>query len=94
MLTAPPFLSDEEIAGLCDGLRAPSAQLRYLARMGLLVQRKPNGKPLLMRSELERVLGADRFGQQAQNQPAAGPDRAALMKVIQGGKRGAQAQGR
>ena len=91
--TSLPYLSDDEIAGLCDGLVAPIAQLRYLKRMGLLVQRKPNGKVLLMRSELERVLGADRFGAQAQNQATAQPNRAALMQVI-GGKRGAQAQGR
>lgn len=93
-----PWLSDLELSGLCDGLVAPSAQIRYLQRLGLLVQRKPNGRPLLLRSELERVLGAARHaqpGQQAQNQPAGTqPNRAALMQVLQGGKRGAQAQRR
>lgn len=89
-----PFLTDDEVAGLCDGLVAPAAQIRYLQRLGLLVQRKPNGRPLLLRSELERVLGAGRFAQQAQNAAAAQPNRAALMQVIQGGRRGAQAQGR
>jgi hypothetical protein len=91
-VAARPILSDAEVAELCDGLVAPSAQIRYLQRLGLLVQRKPNGRPLLLRSELERVLGAGRFGQQqAQNAPASQPNRAALMQVIQGGKRGAQA---
>lgn len=94
MTTALPFLSDAELAGLCDGLVAPAAQIRYLQRLGLLVQRKPNGRPLLLRSELERVLGAGRFAPQAQNAATAQPNRAALMQVIQGGKRGAQAQGR
>lgn len=90
-----PFLTDDEVSGLCDGLVSPAAQIRYLKGMGLLVQRKPNGRPLLLRSELERVLGAGRFaGQQAHTGAAAQPDRAALMRVIQGGKRGAQAQGR
>ena len=89
------ILSDAEITALCDGLVAPAAQLRYLQRLGLLVQRKPNGKPLLMRSELERVLGAGRFAQPAHNSAAtAQPNRAALMQIIQGGKRGAQAKGR
>lgn len=57
----PPFLTDDEIAELCAPLKAPSAQVRYLTGLGLLVARKPNGRPLLMRSELERVLGAGRF---------------------------------
>lgn len=85
-----PYLTDEEIAGLCEGLIAPAAQLRFLRRMGLLVQRKPNGRVLLMRSELERVLGASRFGLPEHTQPISHPNRAALMQVI-GGRRGAQA---
>jgi hypothetical protein len=94
-MTTTPWFTDAEVSGLCDGLVAPSAQIRYLQRLGLLVQRKPNGRPLLLRSELERVLGAARMGQPAQNgQQTQQPNRAALMQVIQGGKRGAQAQGR
>ena len=57
-----PFLSDAELAALRDGLEQPAAQLRYLKRLGLHVERKPSGRPLLMRSELERVLGASRMG--------------------------------
>lgn len=93
-MSSTPFLTDDEIAGLCDPLVAPAAQIRFLRRQGLLVSRKPNGKPLLMRSELERVLGAERFGATAQNAGRAQPNRAALMQVIQGGKRGSQAPGR
>lgn len=93
---ALPFLTDAEVNDLCDGLVAPAAQIRFLRRMGLLVERKPSGRPLLMRSELERVLGAGRMATNvAQNGPAAAqPNRAALLELIQGGKRGAQAQGR
>lgn len=61
MIAALPFLSDAELAALCDGLEQPAAQLRYLKRLGLHVERKPSGRPLLMRSELERVLGAGRM---------------------------------
>jgi len=61
MTAALPFLSDAELQALCDGLEQPAAQLRYLKRLGLHVERKPNGRPLLMRSELERVLGAGRM---------------------------------
>ncbi|CAN5766843.1 hypothetical protein BH09PSE5_BH09PSE5_08440 [soil metagenome] len=49
------FLSDDEIASICDGLVMPSAQRRYLATLGMHVIAKPNGRPLVMRSEYERV---------------------------------------
>lgn len=68
-----PFLSDEEIAGICAGVELPGVQCRHLKRMGLFFQRKPNGKPLVARSEFERVLGAGRFGK-AQNDESAGPN--------------------
>ena len=86
-----PFLTDDEISAICDPLVLPAAQRKYLARLGLLVQAKPNGRPLVARSEFERVLGAGRFGQQAQN-GAPQPDWRALRLVTGGGKRGPQAQ--
>jgi hypothetical protein len=97
-MTAPlPFLSDAELAALCDGLEQPAAQLRYLKRLGLHVERKPSGRPLLMRSELERVLGAGRM-MPANDQPPqrAGrePDMGALLHVIRGGRHGKTTQGR
>ncbi|MEJ7685674.1 MAG: DUF4224 domain-containing protein [Variovorax sp.] len=86
-----PFLSDAEIEGICQPLKAPSAQCRYLSRLGLVVNRKPNGKPLVARGEFERVL----IGRQpeAQNPPAGQPNRAALLQLINGSKRGQKAQG-
>lgn len=78
---ALPFLSDSEIASLCDGLQLPGAQCRYLARLGLLVNRKPNGRPLVARSEFERVLGAGRFGK-AQNDASAGPNVTGLQDYL------------
>lgn len=93
----PPFLSDAEVQAMCDGLVVPAAQLRYLQRLGLLVQRKPNGRPLLMRSEVERVLGAGRFQvQTVTGGPSGQPNRAGLLQLVQGrqgGKRGSKAQG-
>lgn len=79
-----PFLTDDEIAALCAPLKAPSAQVRYLTGLGLLVARKPNGRPLLMRSELERVLGADRFHMSGSRQAARDgePDRARLLELF------------
>jgi hypothetical protein len=89
-----PWLSDEELGELCQPLEQAAAQIRYLRdTLHLHVERKPNGRPLLMRSELERVAGAGRVGAPAQN-GGERPDRAALLRVITGGKRGTQAQGR
>lgn len=89
-----PWLSDAEVADLCEGLVTPSAQVRFLRRLGLTVERKPSGRVLLMRSELERVFGAGRFAPQTRQEAAApGPNRAALLELV-GGRRGSQAQGR
>lgn len=89
----PPYLTDDEIAKICEPLVAPAAQRRYLARLGLVVNRKPNGKPLVARAEFDRVL-VGRAPEVAQNGAPGQPDRAALLELIQGGKRGTKAQGR
>lgn len=88
-----PFLSDDEIAQICDPLIAPAAQRRYLARLGLVVNRKPNGKPLVARAEFDRVLVGRAPEATAQNAPGQ-PNRAALLQLLGGGRRGTKAQGR
>jgi hypothetical protein len=93
----PPYLTDDEVANMCAPLEQSGAQLRYLRGLGLHVERKPNGRPLLMRSELERVLGAGRMmpaNDGAGRTAAREPDLGALLQVIQGGRRGKKAQGR
>lgn len=91
-MSALPFLSDQEIAEICAPLKVPAYQIKFLAKLGLVVHRKPNGRPLVARGEFERVL-VGRQDAPAQNHSVGQPDRAALMKVIQGGRRGAKAQG-
>lgn len=86
-----PFLSDAEIAEICAPLSVPGYQVKFLERLGLIVKRKPNGRPLVARGEFERVL-IGRQPEAAQNASSGQPDRAALLQVIRGGKRGAQAQ--
>lgn len=76
-----PYLSDDEINGICEGLALGGAQCRYLRGLGMLVNRKPNGRPLLARSEFERVLGAGRFGR-AQNDASTGPNVAAFDEYL------------
>ncbi len=78
-MSALPFLTDVEIAGICDGLTNPSAQRRYLAeQLHLTVHKKPNGRPLIARSEFERVLGAARYPS-AQNDLHAAPNVVGMM---------------
>lgn len=62
-----PFVSAAHIDAMCDPLTQPAAQIRYLKGLGLNVATRPNGRPLLMKSELERVLG----GRQNEAQPQA-----------------------
>ncbi|HEY0953289.1 MAG TPA: hypothetical protein VGE36_00925 [Roseateles sp.] len=65
-----PFLTDEEIDGICAGLRQPAAMVRYLRTVVKVpVERKPNGRPLVRRTDW------DRLNLQAQNDaPAEGPN--------------------
>ena len=90
-----PWLSDVEIAALCEPLEQAAAQIRWLTREGYHVSKKPNGKPLLMRTELERVSGAARMtaATGTAHNASRQPDAAALLHIIKGDKRGAQSQG-
>jgi hypothetical protein len=85
-----PFLSETEIAEICAPLSMPAYQAKYLKRLGLIVNRKPNGRLLVARGEFERVL----IGRQPEPDSAlsAQPNRAALLQVIEGSKRGQKAQ--
>lgn len=53
-----PDLTDEEVDALCAGLTQNAAKVRYLRRMGLRVERRPNGRPLVARAEWERIWAA------------------------------------
>ena len=89
-----PWLSDEEIAELCEPLEQPAAQIRYLKKRGYYVTTKPNGRPVLMRSELERVAGPARLTAAAQN-ASAGPNVIGLQQWANGRRpHGTKAQGR
>lgn len=75
----PPYLTDAEIAGMCEPLKQPAAQCRRLKAMGLHVVQKPNGRPLVLRTELDRVLGAGRFTGEAGAKQTT-PNAAALLQ--------------
>lgn len=55
-MTPRPDLTQDEINAICAGLSQYAAQCRYLRRMGLRVERRPNGQPLVARAEWERRL--------------------------------------
>lgn len=62
-----PDLTDDEVDALCAGLTQNAAKVRYLRRMGLRVERRPNGRPLVARAEWERVLAAGQHAAQSTN---------------------------
>ena len=64
--TAPAsaILSDEEIEAICRTRKQGAAQIRYLRALGLRVERRPDGSPLVWRADIERR-------EQAQNQRTA-----------------------
>lgn len=53
-----PWLTPEEVKDLCHPLTQKAAQCAFLKSLGLTVKRKPDGSPLVMRSDLESTLGA------------------------------------
>ncbi len=65
-----PFLSDDEIDGICAGLNQSAAKVRYIRDvLKVPVERKPNGRSLVRRVDW------DRMQPQAQNDaPAEGPN--------------------
>lgn len=71
-----PWLSTQEIEDLCEPLKQRSAQVTYLKKLGLKVTQKPNGSPLVLRSNVETVLGNGRLAKQDTTRE---PDKQALM---------------
>ena len=74
MITRPD-LTQEEINAICAGLSQYAAQCRYLRSLGLRVERRPNGQPLVARAEWERRLVT------SQVVPMAGAGNAPKWKV-------------
>jgi hypothetical protein len=43
------YFRDTEIDSMCAGLKQNAARVRFLERLGFVVKRKPNGRPLVAR---------------------------------------------
>lgn len=67
-----PDLSDEEIDRICNGYKQNAAKLRHLRALGLRVDQRPNGRPLVARIEWDRVYSAPEAVQQRRD-PSNGP---------------------
>lgn len=63
-----PDLTDAEVDQICAGLVQNAAKVRYLQALGLRVDRRPNGRPLVSRSEWYR-----RNNSTTPSKPANGP---------------------
>lgn len=50
-------LTDAEIDNICDGYVQNAAKIRYLRSLGLRVERKPNGRPLVNRAHYDAIRG-------------------------------------
>lgn len=83
----PPNLTDAEIMAICEPLRTGHAQCKFLERLGMVVKRKPNGKPLIARGEFERVM----IGRQAETKTSGTqPNVGAYLKLVAARKNGTQ----
>lgn len=54
MAVLPPFLTDEELYEICRPRRQGAAQIRFLRSIGIKVQRRGDGTPLVWRHHVER----------------------------------------
>ena len=81
-----PWLTDQEIDDMCDGLITNAARMRHLRRLGLVVNSKPNGRPLVMRVHAEAVLsGLQQLQASIAKTEVVRPNKAALVAIF--GKR-------
>ena len=89
-MTDFPWFSDREIDDMCSGLTTSAAKVRFLRNQGLTVARKPNGRPLVMRDQAQKILsGLDLLSDSGTaapvTQPAHKPNRE-RFKLLYGQK--------
>lgn len=92
-----PDLSDEEVDALCPNLTQNAAKVRYLRNvLGLQVERRSNGRPLVWRHALLQAKGMPQRQQAAPAGAANQPNVTAMAAWLgtRKAKHGAKAQGR
>ena len=75
-----PFLSDAEVAEMCFPLKQPGAQKRHLNKLGLSFHEKPNGRPLVSRTGVQKLL--DGFAAPTPGVGSRAPDAEAFRALI------------
>lgn len=87
--TPSPILSDAVIDEICNPLKASAAKCKHLESLGMLVKRKANGRPLVSRSEFERVMSSNTSKEEKTDKPqSTGPNILALEDFFQKRKNG------
>ncbi|MBI5786592.1 MAG: DUF4224 domain-containing protein [Rhodocyclales bacterium] len=81
-----PWLSQEEVDDLCKPLKQAAAQIRYMRALGLTVRTKPNGAPVVMRVNVDLVLGDNVTSTPAKPAERVGPNRGALVEMFKNGR--------
>lgn len=72
VVAAPVNLTDDEINDICRPRTQGHAQIKYLRELGLLVERRIDGTPLVSRAHYEAVMsGKGRVD--AEPDPTNGP---------------------
>jgi hypothetical protein len=64
----PPYLTDAEVAEICRPRKQGAAQIRYLTSLGIKVERRADGTPLVWRRDVEAPKG-ERDTVRASNEP-------------------------
>jgi hypothetical protein len=75
-----PWLAQEEIDDLCKPLKQAAAQIRFMRSLGLTVRTKPNGAPLVMRANIDSVMGDSAKRSQGKPDGSRGPNREQLLE--------------
>lgn len=73
-----PFLTDDEVAMLCKPLTQPAAIRRFLTKLGVPFQIRPDGRPIVSRRQADDLFSSAPGGSTAM-QKETEPNRAAMM---------------
>jgi hypothetical protein len=52
-MSLPPYLTEDEIAGITDPLTQGAARIKYIRALGVKAEKKPNGQPLVWRADFD-----------------------------------------
>lgn len=77
-----PYLTEEEIAGICKPLVQPAAMTRHLRSLGFHVKARPDGRPLVSRENYNIVMMGQAMPHS--DSPAGGPNVQALLDRFNG----------